>query len=394
MIKKLIMVGTTTQNNKFVNGQSMMFQLFADHLHEKNIKTSIVDFGRSVSPHQHKKRVSGKFDIFKLVDNFLLFFHFLFVLVRNPRTMVYINTSQSRVGFVRDYFFVNLAKFLNHKIVIHQFGANYGNFYNSQSLQTQKMIKRTLSHAEVIVVEGDYTKRQFSFLQNYSSKVIPLTNGLPEKINYDGVSPKRIESNEPLELLYLSNLIEGKGYWDVLEAMDILVNQHQLNINAVFSGRFLKDEKDEKFVSSSEAKQFFNQFVEENIKGRVKHTEGLFGEQKSAAFSKAHFFLLPTYYINEGQPVSVLEALAYGCVPIVTAYRLIPDMVNLDNGIFVNPKSPHEIANVIINMMENPYQYERLSKQGLHYYKQNFTAEIYVTKLLDLINATNTKSKL
>lgn len=381
------MVGATTQNNKLVNGQSMMFQLFVDQLQERGIKTVIVDFGKSLNPQLHKNRVSGKFDFSKLIDNFFLIFRFVFVILSNPKTPLYINTSQSKVGFVRDYIFINFAKLFKRKIIVHQFGANYTKFYNSQSLGNQLNIKNTLKKTDSIIVEGDFTKEQFSFLPDYQSKVVSVTNGLPEKIDGHEMSPKKLISTEPVELFYLSNLIEGKGYWDVLEAVDILVNKDKRNVNAVFAGRFLEDAEDRRFSSSAEAREKFDTFVEQNnLQDRVKYVEGLYGAEKSKAFQKAHFFLLPTYYINEGQPVSVLEALAYGCVPVVTPYRLIPDMVNPQNGFFVNPQSPPEIAKVISSMIDNPDDYQARSAAGINDYKANFTAEKYVERVLDLIN--------
>ncbi len=41
MKNKIIAVGTTTQNNKLVNGQSMMFQLIVDNLQDKGIDVII-----------------------------------------------------------------------------------------------------------------------------------------------------------------------------------------------------------------------------------------------------------------------------------------------------------------------------------------------------------------
>lgn len=395
MIEKLIMVGATTQNNKLVNGQSMMFQLFVDQLQDRNITTVIVDFGKSVNPQLHKNRVSGKFDFSKLVDNFFLIFRFIFVILSNPRTPVYINTSQSKVGFVRDYIFINFAKLFKRKIIVHQFGANYTRFYNSQSYGNKIKIKNTLEKADLIIVEGDFTKEQFGFLTDYKWKVVSVTNGLPERINGDKILPKRIIGSDPVELFYLSNLIEGKGYWDVLEAVNILVNQDKRNVRAVFAGRFLEDVEDKRFSSSAEAREQFNKFIEKNnLQDSVTYLEGLYGAEKSVAFQKARFFLLPTYYINEGQPVSILEALAYGCVPIVTAYRLIPDMVTPKNGFFVKPQSPAEIAKVINLMIENPEDYEAMSAAGITHYKANFTAEKYVEKLASLINSVSSQISL
>ena len=192
MIKKLIMVGTTTQNNKLVNGQSMMFQLLVDHLRKMNVETVIVDFGKSIDANFHQDRVSGKFQLIKLIDNLILLFRMFFVLSKNSHTEVYINTSQSKVGFIRDYLFIRMAKFFNRKVIAHQFGANYTNFYNSQTPSFQKKINSTLDKTDYLIVEGNYAKKQFSFMKNFEKKVVAIPNGLPEKINHSSIVVKEI----------------------------------------------------------------------------------------------------------------------------------------------------------------------------------------------------------
>src|SRR5690606_41410408 len=126
----------------------------------------------------------------------------------------------------------------------------------------------------------------------------------------------------------------------------------------------LEDGEDEMFKSATEAKKSFFNFIKTNLlEGKVTYTEGLYGYEKARQFSENHFFLLPSYYINESQPVSVLEALAYGRVPIVTKYRLIPTRVNPDNGIFVDPKSPGLIADAVRNMINDPDEYNKKKRE-------------------------------
>lgn len=385
MINKLILVGTTTQRNKVVNGQSMMFQLFVDKLQEKNIKTVIVDFGKSVDSNSSNTRVSGKFSYTKLFDNFFITFQYILVVLSNPGTDIYISTSQSKVGFIRDYLFINFAHFLGRKVIAHQFGSNYDKFFSSQSPSFQQKIISTFEKTKKIVVEGDFTKNHFSFLKDYKTKVISIPNGLPEKVDSKNIAPKILDPEKEIHLLYLSNLIESKGYWDVLKAVDLLVNKHNRNIIAVFSGKFLGGVDDKTFSSPEMARnEFFKYINENNLKERIVYHSGLFGLEKAKYFQESHFFLLPSYYINEGQPVSILEALAYGCVPVVTKYRLIPDMVNEENGFFVEPKSPEEIAMVINKMIDNGEQYHHLSESGINYYLDHFTSDKFVENVLNL----------
>lgn len=382
-MKKIIAVGATTQNNTLVNGQSMMFQLFVDELANRNIDAKIVDFGKSVENKYADKRVSGQFSYTKLVDNLLITVKFLFTLISNPGIPIYINTSQSKVGFIRDYLFINLGKFFNRKVIAHQFGANYQDFYSSQSPNFQKKIKKTLQKTDKIIVEGDFTKNQFQFLDNFELKVISIPNGLPQKIDETKVSPKTISS--PIKIIYLSNLIEGKGFWDVLDAMIILKNKYKVDLEVVFAGKFLEDNADVITKNSNEArKKFQSKIAEGNLQYCCKYYEGLYGNQKAETFLESHFFILPSYYINEGQPVSILEALAYGCVPIGTNYRLIPSMINEDNGYFVEPKSPEQIAEKILDSIDNPNLYTQKSKNAIVFYHENFTPEKYVNKLITL----------
>lgn len=383
MKNKIIAVGPTTQNNTAVNGQSMMFQLLVDEVHHRNIKTIIVDIG--VSAFSNKNRVSGKFSILKALDYIIILTKLFFILLFNQKQTVYVTTAQSKVGFIRDYYIILFARFFNSKIIAHQFGANYSGFYNSQTPFLQKKIKQTLSKVDKLVVEGDYTKAQFSFLPNYESIVYSLPNGLPEKIESSKIEAKTLDVTQPIKMFYLSNLIESKGFWDVLEAVNLLVNEEKINVEVVFAGKFLDAVDDQIFPNAEEAKKAFYSYIEEkNLQKKVLYFEGLYAKAKAEEFEKSHFFLLPSYYINEGQPVSVLEALAYGCVPIVTEYRLIPSMVNKQNGFFVNPKSPIEIVTIIKNLSKNPDLYATYSQSAIDYYLNNFTADKYTEKLIHL----------
>lgn len=383
MINKIIAVGTTTQNNRFVNGQSMMFQLLVDSLKTEGIEVRIVDFGKSIYPNYSDKRVSGKFSFVKLIDNFFCTVKYIYLLLINPQTDVYLNTAQSKIGFIRDYVFINLAKWFKRKVIAHQFGANYEHFFSAQPERLKQRIISTLEKATFVVVEGDYTKKQFSFLNNFVTSVVSIPNGLPEKSEVKNIKPKTI--CQPVTLLYLSNLIEGKGFWDVLDAAHLL-NKQKIEIEVIFVGKFLADINDTICQTPDRAEALFFQRIKEyNLKNKVQYFSGLYGEQKAKVFQKANFFILPSYYVNEGQPASVLEAIAYGCVPIVTNYRLIPTMVNDSNGFFVEPKSPEQIASAVFESMNCPSLYHSKSAAAISFFNENFTAEKYVSKILNLL---------
>ena len=70
-------------------------------------------------------------------------------------------------------------------------------------------------------------------------------------------------------------------------------------------------------------------------------------EEKRALFSSAHIFCLPTAYF-EGQPVSILEAYASGCVVVTTGQSGIRDIFkDYINGFEIEVNEPKSIVSVM-----------------------------------------------
>ena len=68
------------------------------------------------------------------------------------------------------------------------------------------------------------------------------------------------------------------------------------------------------------------------------------GDRKKELLNRAEVFVLPSYH--EGLPVSILEAMSYGCAIISTPVGGIPEVVR-ENGILVRPGDVEGIAAAI-----------------------------------------------
>lgn len=118
---------------------------------------------------------------------------------------------------------------------------------------------------------------------------------------------------EPLRVLYMSGMTEAKGYQYLAEAYLRLSSELQRKLRIDFAG---------KFDSEAEKSRFLAWIADH--RGMQYH--GLVDEvQKQVLFSKAHFFCLPTSMF-EGQPISILEAYASGCVVLTTGQDGIRDV--------------------------------------------------------------------
>lgn len=150
---------------------------------------------------------------------------------------------------------------------------------------------------------------------------------------------KKLSSNEHIRILYLSNLLPGKGYVDLLAAVKLLPSNILQKLQINFAGGF---------ETESDHKAFL-----EAIKDvpQIKYHGTVQGELKKQLLNQAHIFCLPTYYPYEGQPISILEAYASGCAVVTTDHGGIFDIFKPGvNGLEVEKKNPQSIAAAITTL--------------------------------------------
>lgn len=155
-----------------------------------------------------------------------------------------------------------------------------------------------------------------------------------------------------LKLLYLSNLIPGKGYLELLSAYEALDAGEQLKVELAFAGGFENDKDKAEFLQRISGL------------GNVSYHGIVGGEQKTRLLADAHIFCLPTYYPYEGQPISILEAYASGCAVMTTDHSGIFDVFDpAASGVAVEPRSPSAITEAIRQSLQS---WPALRQAGLH----------------------------
>lgn len=368
------------------SGQKMMFQLAVDLLTERGARVRVVDIAErsAVSTRRPKGRISPR----RILDYFWSLPKIWLEGLMSRRLVVYLTAAQSLPGFLRDLATIWPLSLLGHRVVCHQFGGNYGGFFSACSGPVRALIRRTLARVDTVIVEGAPVKEQFSFLPGYQQKVRVVPNGLPERSIILPQQPKELPTGGPIELLYLSNMLETKGYWDVLRAVELLLERGR-QVRCQFAGRFLVTSDSVRFRDPDRARSAFLEYLEERprVSAVVSYRDGLFGPEKAEAFRRCHLFLLPSAYVAEGQPVSVLEALAYGCVTIATRHRLIPTMVEDGRtGFFVPYASPEAIVERVERLIDHPEEFRTLSQNALKVFREGFSAESYFERLVETLD--------
>ena len=133
-------------------------------------------------------------------------------------------------------------------------------------------------------------------------------------------------------ILYLSNFIRTKGYIEVLKMAKLEKERVEKGkcrkFYFEFAGQFFEDAE----------QQFFFEYIKNNgLESYITYHGVVSGNQKRDLLLKCDIFMLVTRYPNEGQPISILEAMGNGMVIITTNHAGIPDIVdNEKNGIVLN----------------------------------------------------------
>jgi ubiquinone biosynthesis O-methyltransferase len=360
-----------------INGQTIAFQALANEL------------GGDILTLSGKRHENFSGTILKTFTFLGLLFRLIFKLI-SKKYHVYHTPSQSQEGFLRDFPIVFLSKLFGSKVIIHIHGGNYDGFYESQNIIFKKLISKMLMMTDSIIVLSDNLKKMLDFEPKLSSKIRVIQNGLPFAISSDLSLKKQLPIGKQgaINIIFLSNLIESKGYLDALEATEILVNRFGYNIKTDFCGEFIQYDDAQRFKKLEDAKEYFFDFIKRNNLTQNVHYQGIVEkEAKQRLLENAHFFVLPTHYKNEGQPISIIEAMANHCVVLTTDYRGISEMIkHYESGIFIDSKAPENIAEQIQYLIENTSEYEKISENGYQNYLENYTKEKHLNSLIDEIN--------
>ena len=363
-----------------ITGQTIAFQMACEGFQERKLPSRVIN----LSGGEHT-RPEGRFSLRRLVQLLKPFCKALILLFGQKN--LYLSATQNWVGFLRDSIFILLATIGRQRIVIHFQGGNYDGFYASLSPLQQYVVRAFLKPVDTILILGKSLYGMFDFDPALRDKIQVVFNGLPYDIEELSLEPKHLPPGELPKLLFLSNLIVSKGYLQVLEALHILVHDLRTDVECHFCGSFVLASDICPYSTPEEAEADFLHRIEKLGLGKHAFWHGpVDGKRKLRFLQESHFFLLPTRYAYEGQPISIIEALAFGLVVITTPYRTIPEMVEKGKvAELISFDQPEEIARVIESYIRDPGKFEAMSRASIDQYRKTFTREQHLNKLIPLI---------
>lgn len=360
-----------------VTGQTLALETLIDALRQRAVPHRMFDLSERTGT-----RFNGTFSMSRGVQFARLLVTYLPTVLGRDRTL-YLTVAQSWVGFVRDLCTIWPAALRRHRIVLHMHGGGFRHFYDGLSRWKQYVVLKTWRRASRIIVLGDSLRSMLDWDSVLRERITVVPNTVPDRGEVEITQGRAIRRDAPLRILYLSNLVPSKGYLLVLEAVRTLVDRG-FDVEADFCGEFLPQVGATFEASQRHDKDQFWELVSQGGLGdRVRWHGVVRGDTKRAILANADFFVLPTAYPNEGQPISVIEALSYGVVPVCTAHAGIPEMLDGGRAGVLVEREPAAIAEAIECLLADPGRYRALSDAGVRRYLDTFHPNAHVSALMD-----------
>ena len=273
------------------------------------------------------------------------------------------------LGFLKDAPFVIMAKLLNRgRIIIHQH--NKGMSRDVDKFLYKWLFHKVYNNAEVVLLSWHLYPDIEKIVPQNNVHICP--NGIPLTKIYSKVK----EKNTP-KILFLSNLIESKGVFTLLDACKIL-KKEGYDFHCRFIGGETKEINSERFEE-----EVYNR----GLKDYVIYVGKKFGAEKDKEFAESDIFVFPTYYINETFGLVILEAMQQSTPVITTDVGGIPDIViDGKTGLLVKQQDSSALAEKIKLLIDNKSLREELGKAGFEHFKQNFNIHKFESKMLSIIS--------
>lgn len=311
----------------------------------------------------------GKQGFVKLFRFFLIWLKVLRCLIFFKPNLCYFAITAKGAAFYKDTSIVLLLKIFNVKLVYHLH--NKGVSLNQEKWLDNLLYRFVFTNTDVVLLS--------KFLYPDIQKYVPLErvhycpNGISDiKIN-TGKDFKNNDSNA-VQILFLSNLIESKGVYVLIDACAILIEK-QLSFYCTFVGG----------IGDINESQFIAKCKSLNLEANVSYLGKKYGNDKHDEFEKADLFVFPTY--NDTFGIVNLEAMQHS-IPVVSTFEGgIPDVVEDGvTGFLVPQQDVVALAEKIEILIKNPQLRKEMGASGRKKYEEQFTHNHFEKNMILALN--------
>lgn len=340
---KILMIGP---NENSCGGMSSVIKLY----HESGLLDENVQFLSSYED----GNIPHKIFFFY----FFLFKYFSFLLFSRDVKIVHLHIAE-KGSFFRKAILCFIAKFFKKKVILHLHGAEFHIFYDKVSKIIKKFITKTFNIADLVIVLSPSWKKYISEKIS-DSKILILDNPIV-------IKDIQNTSNKIINVLFMGRLGARKGTYDIIESGKYIKNKDVI-INLYGDGNI---------------EEFKRLITKNDLQDKIKVNGWVSGDKKEEVFKSSDILILPSY--NEGLPISILEAIAYGMPIISTPVGGIPEAVeDCVNGFLIQPGDFKALAEKIDILANDRQLREKMGYESYRIAKERFDIKIIMKQLKNI----------
>ncbi len=290
--------------------------------------------------------------------------------------IIHYNFPLDAFSIVRDYFFMRAAYRRRKRMVIHVHGGLYL-FKEQKPWVIRHLLNEVFSWDCPFIVLSNREKEQIQRL--YGTKnvtVLPNCVEGPEDVE---ASPdpsegggmtyetRSYENVNGIDMLYLGRIEKNKGMDYLLEAMrELKAKGAQVTLH---------------FAGIEQGKNGYIGRFQELLGDSFVYEGVVAGDQKKALFRRCQVFVLPSLY--EGLPISLLETMSYGLVPVVTDVGSITEYVDDGvNGLLIKTRDTASIITAVDRLLHDRATLQKMSAAA----RQTIVTRLQPTKYIEQLN--------
>ena len=350
-----------------VHGSSVIgIQIKNSHILNNAIEGHFVNIGTTIGLNE-----IGKKPIFKFFRFIPIFWQVFMNIITVKPELCYFAINAKGTALYRDSIIVFLMKLFKINLVYHLH--NKGVSHNKENFADNLLYKFVFKNSNVILL----SKFLYPDIQKYVSedRVYFCPNGIPD--NRKQIGKRNKNENDKVKILFLSNLLEAKGVYVLLDACKILMDK-QLNFHCTFVGE----------IGDISEVQLESKVQELELTNCVDYVGKKYNNEKEEEFVLADIFVHPT--LSDCFPLVLLEAMQYSLPIVSTIEGAIPEIVEDGiNGYLVSQRDSNSLALKLEILIANPELRKNMGDFGRAKFEKEYTLNTFEKQLTQLLISVN-----
>lgn len=251
--------------------------------------------------------------------------------------------ASDRGMFLFGPFVVALSKLAKRPTVLRMFGGSFGDFYHSRNRLIRTIIRKFVLSSDVVLLQ---TRRAVHQLQEHAAgKLVWFSTYIKSSTQEhpDRRSESKSQNSSCTRFVFLGHLWRTKGLETMLEAAPRLPQGTTIDIYGPLD-------------------EYGEEEIQARGMGRVNYCGFLTHAQVDEKLWDYDCLVLPTFHPNEGYPGVIAEAFAHALPVITTRWLAIPEIVDDDCGILIEPGNTEAFVAAVAALYFNRARWLKLRK--------------------------------